>query len=201
MFTREECKHTQFFNNNNTYINFGIDGNQDCLISIPVTEEMPECIKDKLNDLLYEKMNEMKNKYSGDFPCPKELDLDARIQVNYNHLEGTEYYISGIITEVIPASHDMDIFIVAECKVKHNTEIEDEFIKYCQQKLKRQYSEERMETMQITNKDIQSEEIRQQIRELLTEELKSVLSAKQIQKVMFAYNKVSVRYEFGERRE
>ncbi|WP_371289140.1 hypothetical protein [Dorea sp.] len=55
--------------------------------------------------------------------------------------------------------------------------------------------------MQITNKDIQSEEIRQQIRELLTEELKSVLSAKQIQKVMFAYNKVSVRYEFGERRE
>ena len=201
MFTREECKHTQFFNNNNTYINFGIDGNQDCLISIPVTEEMPECITDKLNDLLYEKMNEMKNKYSGDFPCPKELDLDARIQVNYNHLEGTEYYISGIITEVIPASHDMDIFIVAECKVKHNTEIEDEFIKYCQQKLKRQYSEERMETMQITNKDIQSEEIRQQIRELLTEELKSVLSAKQIQKVMFAYNKVSVRYEFGERRE
>ena len=55
--------------------------------------------------------------------------------------------------------------------------------------------------MQITNKDIQSEEIRQQIRELLTEELKSVLSAKQIQKVMFAYNKVSVRYEVGERRE
>ena len=103
MFTREECKYTQFFNNNNTYINFGIDGNQDCLISIPVTEEMPECIKDKLNDLLYEKMNEMKNKYSGDFPCPKELDLDARIQVNYNHLEGTEYYISGIITEVIPS--------------------------------------------------------------------------------------------------
>lgn len=137
MFTREECKYTQFFNNNNTYINFGIDGNQDCLISIPVTEEMPESIKDKLNDLLYEKMNEMKNKYSGDFPCPKELELDARIQVNYNHLEGTEYYISGIITEVIPASHDMDIFIVAECKVKHNTEIEDEFIKYCQQKLKK----------------------------------------------------------------
>lgn len=36
--------------------------------------------------------------------------------------------------------------------------------------------------MQITNKDIQSEQIRQQIREQLTEELKSVLSAKQIQK-------------------
>lgn len=26
---------------------------------------------------------------------------------------------------------------IAECKVKHNTEIEDEFIKYCQQKLKK----------------------------------------------------------------
>ena len=43
--------------------------------------------------------------------------------------------------------------------------------------------------MQITNKDIQSEQIRQQIREQLTEELKSVLSAKQIQKVVFTYNK------------
>ena len=49
--------------------------------------------------------------------------------------------------------------------------------------------------MQITNKDIQSEQIRQQIREQLTEELKSVLSAKQIQKVMFAYNKMSSEKE------
>lgn len=55
--------------------------------------------------------------------------------------------------------------------------------------------------MQITNKDIQSEQIRQQIRNQLAEELKTVLPAKQIQKVVFAYNKVSVRYEFGERRE
>lgn len=62
--------YTVFFHNN-TYINFGIDGNQDCLISIPVTEEMPESVKDKLNDLLYEKMNEMKNKYSGDFRVQK----------------------------------------------------------------------------------------------------------------------------------
>ena len=61
--------------------------------------------------------------------------------------------------------------------------------------------EERMETMQITNKDIQSEQIRQEIREQLTEELKTVLPAKQIQKVVFAYNKVSVRYEYVERRE
>ena len=61
--------------------------------------------------------------------------------------------------------------------------------------------EERMETMQITNKDIQSEQIRQEIREQLTEELNTVLPAKQIQKVVFAYNKVSVRYESVERRE
>lgn len=55
--------------------------------------------------------------------------------------------------------------------------------------------------MQISNKDIQSEQVRQQIREQLTEELKSILPEEQIQKVVFAYNKVSVRYEFGERRE
>ena len=55
--------------------------------------------------------------------------------------------------------------------------------------------------MKISNKDIHSEQIRQQIRDQLTEELKAVLPEEQIQKVMFAYNKVSVRYEFGERRE
>ena len=58
-----------------------------------------------------------------------------------------------------------------------------------------------METMQISNKDIQSEQIRQQIRDQLTEELKSILPEEQIQKVVSAYNKVSVRYEFKERRE
>ena len=55
--------------------------------------------------------------------------------------------------------------------------------------------------MQISNKDIQSEQIRQQIRDQLTEELKTVLPDEQIQKVVFAYNKVSVGYEFTERRE
>lgn len=55
--------------------------------------------------------------------------------------------------------------------------------------------------MQITNKDVRSEQIRQQIREQLIEKLKAVLPEEQIQKVMFAYNKVSVRHEFGERRK
>lgn len=55
--------------------------------------------------------------------------------------------------------------------------------------------------MQITNKDVRSEQIRQQIRNQLAEELKTVLPEEQIQKVVFAYNKVSVKYEFGERRE
>lgn len=55
--------------------------------------------------------------------------------------------------------------------------------------------------MQITNKDVRSEQIRQEIREQLTEELKAVLPEEQLQKVVFVYNKVSVRYEFGERRK
>ena len=58
-----------------------------------------------------------------------------------------------------------------------------------------------MKTMQISNKDVQSEQIRQKIRDQLKDELKAVLPEEQIQKVVFAYNKVSVRYEFGERRE
>ena len=55
--------------------------------------------------------------------------------------------------------------------------------------------------MQISNKDIQSQQIRQQIRDQLAEELKTVLPDEQIQKVVFAYNRVSVGYEFRERRE
>lgn len=55
--------------------------------------------------------------------------------------------------------------------------------------------------MQISNKDIQSEQIRLQIRDQLTEELKTILPDEQIQKVVFAYNRVSVGYEFAERRE
>lgn len=55
--------------------------------------------------------------------------------------------------------------------------------------------------MQISEKDIQSEKNRQEIRKQLIAGLKGILSEEQIQKVVFAYNKVSVKYEFGERRE
>lgn len=55
--------------------------------------------------------------------------------------------------------------------------------------------------MCVSNKDIQSEIIRQRIREGMVKELRNQMSRKQIAKVRIAYNKVSVRYEFGERRE
>lgn len=55
--------------------------------------------------------------------------------------------------------------------------------------------------MYISSKDIQSEIIRQRIREGMTKELRTQMTRKQIAKVRIAYNKVSVGYEFSERGE
>lgn len=55
--------------------------------------------------------------------------------------------------------------------------------------------------MCVSNKDIQSEIIRQRIREGMVKELKNQTSRKQIAKVRIAYNKVSVGYEFSKRGE
>ena len=55
--------------------------------------------------------------------------------------------------------------------------------------------------MCISNKDIQSEIIRQRICEGMVKELRNQMSRKQIAKVRIAYNKVSVGYEFSKRGE
>ena len=55
--------------------------------------------------------------------------------------------------------------------------------------------------MCVSNKDKQSEIIRQRIREGMVKELKNQMSRKQIAKVRIAYNKVSVGYEFSKRGE
>ena len=55
--------------------------------------------------------------------------------------------------------------------------------------------------MCVSNKYIQSEIIRQRIREGMVKELKNQMSRKQIAKVRIAYNKVSVGYEFSKRGE
>ena len=54
--------------------------------------------------------------------------------------------------------------------------------------------------MQISEKDIQSEKNRQEIRKQLEAELKDILPEEQIQEVVIVYNKVSVAYDFMERR-
>ena len=59
----------------------------------------------------------------------------------------------------------------------------------------------RMIKMCVSNKDIQSEIIRQRIREGMVKELRNQMSRKQIAKVRIAYNKVSVGYEFSKRGE
>lgn len=136
---KEECKYTKFHNNNDKYMSFGVDGEYDCLISIPVTDEVPKCIKEKLNEMLYTKMNEMSKKYYGDFPDPEKLDLDARLQINCDHLKGTQYFVSAVITKSDPDVSLFDIFESWDYEVEGETEIEKQFINYCKSKLNEKF--------------------------------------------------------------
>lgn len=55
-FTREECEYTNFIIEK-TSITFSCDNNKNVLISIPITDDTPQCIKEKLNEVLWENMN------------------------------------------------------------------------------------------------------------------------------------------------
>ena len=54
-FSREDCKYTKF-NIENHKIEFDVSGEHGVLISIPFTDDTPQCIKDKLNDIIYQGM-------------------------------------------------------------------------------------------------------------------------------------------------
>ena len=55
--------------------------------------------------------------------------------------------------------------------------------------------------MQISEKDIRSEQNRQEIKRQLAAELKNVMLEEKIQNVMTVYDKVSVEYDFMEKME
>ena len=77
-FSREDCQYTKF-NIENHKIEFSAD-EDGILISIPFAESTPQCIKDRLNDIIFHEMN----KYLESLECmsmPCCLRLNARMRL------------------------------------------------------------------------------------------------------------------------
>jgi len=133
-FTREDCEYTKF-NIENHKIEFAAD-EDGILISIPFTDDTPQCIKNKLNDIIYQKMK----KYLETVECmlmPCNLRLNARMQIQYSNDKSDPHcYLSMVITDIpeIEAGTwiDKDIDISSEASGFQN-----EFIAYCQYKVNR----------------------------------------------------------------
>ena len=128
-FSREDCDYTNF-NIENHKIEFSAD-EDGILISIPFADDTPRCIKDRLNDIIFQEMN----KYLETVRCmstPRYLRLNARMQIQYSNNESaSHYYLSMVITNIpeieagIWIDKDIDIFCEAP-------DFQNEFISYCQ---------------------------------------------------------------------
>ena len=136
-FNRDDCEYTKF-NIENSTIEFVAD-ESGVLISVPFGDDTPQCIKDRLNDIIYEEIDNIKmNKYKQTVECmpvPCCLRLNARMQIQYCYNVNPQYYISVVITDIpeIDAGTwiDRDMNIVSE-----TSEFQHEFISYCKYKVK-----------------------------------------------------------------
>lgn len=133
-FRREDCEYTKF-NIENYKTEFALSGEDGILISVPFKEDTPQCIKDRLNGIIYQEMEEwLKTEPDMDMPEPEKLLLCARMQVlchNDKELD-SHYYISVVITDPIEYYVDIDktVNIFSE-----NTDFRNEFISYCRYKV------------------------------------------------------------------
>lgn len=131
-FSREDCEYTKF-NIENHKMEFS-SNEEGILISIPFASDTPQCIKDRLNDIIYQEMN----KYLETVECmsmPCCLKLDARMQIQYSNKESApHYYLSMVITDIpeIQAGTwiDKSIDIFSE-----TSDFQNEFITYFQYKV------------------------------------------------------------------
>lgn len=135
-FTREECVYTNFLVKDNRKITFsGEEKGRDTTISIPITDEVPQCIKDKLNEVLWESMNNSL-KGRGYFGCmfrPPVCTLDAKMQIIYDWELGVQYYLAF---EVREAEMYGEIYFDNHVLISTSDyELHNEFASYCRYKL------------------------------------------------------------------
>ena len=130
-FNRGDCEYIKF-NIENSNVEFAAD-EYGVLISIPFVDDTPQCIKDRLNDIIYEEMNTYQQTVEC-MPAPYCLRLNARMQIQYSYNDNPQYYISVVITDIpeIDAGTwiDRDMNIVSE-----TIEFQNEFILYCRYKV------------------------------------------------------------------
>lgn len=131
---RRDCEYMKF-NIENHKTEFGISGDDGVLISIPFADNTPQCIKDKLNDIIYRKMSKCLGTVEC-MPMPCRLQLNARMQVQcYNDDElDPQYYISIVITDI--PEIEAGIWIDKTVNIFSETsKFRNEFISYCQWQL------------------------------------------------------------------
>lgn len=132
-FTREECQYNNF-NIKKTPITFSCDNEKNVLISIPFADDTPQCIKEKLNEILWQEMNKGldENIIEGCFPRPHTLSLEARMQINYDYELGVQYYITIDITDF-----EFCHWITKDVSISASSpsELHNEMVSYCRYKL------------------------------------------------------------------
>lgn len=135
-FTREECAYTNFHVKCNQNITFSCgEKGRDIIISIPITDDVPKCIKDKLNEVLWESMNNALKKQEN-FDCmfrPPVCTLDAKMQVIYDWELGVQYYLALEVreSEMYEEVYFDDFVLIC----KSDYELHNEFASYCRYKL------------------------------------------------------------------
>ena len=132
------------FNIENHNITFSGNSEDDVLISIPFAEDTPQCVKDRLNEIISQGMDEWARIGTWDgilqqayMPEPKDLLLDARIQISYNHNLGVQYYIAITITDFEMKPDMTGICIDKDALVNSSSELYNEFVAYCRYQLEK----------------------------------------------------------------
>lgn len=130
------------FNIENHNITFSGNSENDILISIPFAEDTPKCIKDELNEIISHGMDEWARLGTWDgilqqayMPEPKDLLLNARMQISYKHNLGVRYYIAITITDFGLKPDMMNICIDKDVLVSVSSRLYNEFVAYCRYQL------------------------------------------------------------------
>lgn len=137
-FDEEQCSYTEF-NIENQEVIFEGDSREGLSVSVPFAEDVPQCVKKKLNEIIYQEMNkhvELVKDSSIWLPCtwmPKNLMLNAKMLTQFCNGQKTtpEYYISILITD-FGLENGVGTWIDKKVDIcDESIEFRHEFISYC----------------------------------------------------------------------
>ena len=135
-YSREECEYTKFVIEPREMITFsGNKNSKDITILIPITDDTPQCIKNRLNEVLWENMNNYFESL-GYFDCmdnPCCCLLTARMEIIYDWELGVQYYLTFKVQETVG---DLNVYFDSHVLISEvEPELHNEFASYCKYKL------------------------------------------------------------------